>query len=362
MKSEGKHIIFHIALLGCGGIARTHAECLRRVGRRGVELIAVSRMEETARPAAAELGAVRGLAPYAAALGDTSIDAVYILTPHDQHAGLAAEALRHGKHVYLEKPVARTMAEAQPLAEALRTSRDRILMVGENFHFAPALVQALEILRAGAIGRLQSIAAHGLFCVRPQGWRTQRGEAGGGALLDGGIHYIHGLRQLGGEIASVYALEPAAKWNKIEGEEAAQLLFRFTSGASATLHFSWAAHGDPPMPDFLIVGAEGSLVVNMRKKYNELYLLGKKPRKIPHSPRFGGQDLLRSLGFEAAAAHFLDCLRAAHAPAMDITEGLRDLCIVEAARESMATGKIIITELPAEVAEYTEPDRINRVV
>lgn len=329
-----------IALIGCGGIARTHAQCFRNVAGGEVHLVAASRTADKARQAAGEIGAQGWLAPYSAALEAPDIAAVLILTPHHTHVELAAEALRRGKHVFLEKPVTRTVAEAEPLARALRENPRLVLMAGENFHFIPAIQQAVEALRAGTIGRLHSVAAHALYCVRAEDWRRRREEMGGGALLDGGVHTIHGLRMLGGEIASVFAMEPAEKWNEMEGEESLQLLLRFVSGATASFYFSWANHGNPLLPDFLVSGTEGAIAVRIRERHNELYKLGqKKPEQVRIGNRFGNRDIYRRHGAEGAITEFLDCIKTGRQPILPLAEGLRDVAVIEAAYRSLTTRK-----------------------
>lgn len=342
-------IALNVALIGCGGFARQHAQWIRRVGGRSVRLVAVSRTRENAERAAGEMKADGSLYPYQAALEAPDIDAVLIITPHHTHVELAAEALRRGKHVLLEKPVARTVAEAEPLGRAHRENPSRVLMIGEQFHFSPPINQAAEALRQGTIGKLQSVLCNGFTCVQPEGWRKRREEMGGGALIDGGVHYIHGLRMIGGEIASVYALEPAAKFNAMEGEETIQLLMRYESGATANFNYSWGYHGNPSAPVYLVVGTDGSIAYHPGAKVNALYKIGRpKPGKLPFNKPFSIGPLHRRHGDESTFAEFLDCIQTGRRPAIPLAEGLKDLAIAEAAYKSLATGQAVQVEpLPA---------------
>lgn len=335
-----------IGLLGSGMMAGIHVGALRNGGTAGlgveVELVAVSRDAERARAAAARFELQRHAAPYEAALADPTIDAVMILTPHDQHITLAAEAIRRGKHVFIEKPVAPTTACAEPLARAMKEHTGPAVMVGENCCHAPALIAAMQTIESGAIGKVHSVVANGLHCVRPGGWRTHIGAMGGGALIDGGVHVIHGLRRLAGEVAAVFAVEPARKTCELDGEEAMQLVMVLESGATATLNYSWAPHGDPPVPDYLVLGTRGSLAVNLRGKANELHPLADKageapkPKKLPTQGRFGNVDLLDRLGHIATLRAWLEAITGVRPAQPDLIEGLRDLAVVEAAYRSLA--------------------------
>lgn len=329
-----------IALLGCGGMARIHAASLKQAGLDATQIVAVSRSLATAREFADSLGLKEAMETYQAALDDKDIEAVFILTPHDQHVELTVEALRKGKHVFLEKPVTRTVAEAEPIARTMAEYPSRVLMVGENVHYVPAVLEARAALDRGEIGELQSVIVNGLFRVQPGGWRAEAEPMGGGALIDGGVHAIHALRLLAGEVSSVCAASPAVKWNTMEGEESVQMMMRMVSGVTATMNYSWSNHGDPSLPDVLLMGTDGSLAVHMREKANVLYKCCQKPRPLPTEGRWGKADLFRRLGHPQTDAAFLECANEGRAPSMTLAEGLRDVAVVEAAYRSTASGAV----------------------
>lgn len=348
-----------IALVGCGYIAGVHANTLARVAPE-VKIIAVSRTQEKARANQGRLHAREAIAPYDAAFARADIDAVILCTAHHAHVEPAVAALETGKHVYLEKPVARTVAEAEPVVRAAAARPKQTLMIGEQYHLAPPVLSALQMIRDGRIGTVRSIVANCLYCVRAEAeWRHSRETMGGGALIDGGIHEIHVMRMLGGEIAGVYAVEPAGKWNtQMEGEETVQMNLRFVSGATAVFSFSWGHHGDPGDPEFLVLGSEGSLTINMRGRHNVFARgMGLPTRHIPTTGRFEQFDVMNQLGYNAGILAFIDAIHSGNAPQPGIEEGLRDLRVIEAAYRSLKSGREEAVEAVGGGAGLVSPQR-----
>lgn len=325
-----------IALLGCGRFAGVHTDYLRRVAGDSIEITAASRSEEKAQATAAKLGLQGYYSPYEAALEASEIDAVFVLTPHDMHALLAEKAVQCGKHVFVEKPIARHVAEAERICRAQADTPGRIVMVGENARHSMALVRGCALLREGRIGQLHSIVANAIRHVVPRDWRTRRAEMGGGALIDGGIHLVHAMRAAGGEIAAVCGVEPAVKTNTIEGEECLQILVQFVSGATGVLTYSWGKHGDPAAPNLLILGTEGSIALNLWQDFVTVY-----------APGGGGAEQISVAdaehptwdagGHAATTAEFLECIAAGRKPLLSVQEGLRDVAVVEAVYRSLKT-------------------------
>lgn len=160
---------------------------------------------------------------------------------------------------------------------------------------------------------------------------------GGGSLIDGGVHAIHALRLLAGEVESLFAASPAVKWNAMEGEESVQILMRMASGATATMNYSWSNHGNPAEPDLLLMGTEGSLGVYMRGRANLLYKCGLKPRRFSTAGRWGKLDVFERLGHPQTDGAFMACIAEGRSPAVTLAEGLKDLAVVEAAYRSLAS-------------------------
>lgn len=317
-----------LCLVGCGYIARRHAAAARRL-RREVALSFASRDAGRAEAYRKAFGGVAAFADYEAAARDPRIHALLICTPHHLHHDHATLALRHGKHVLIEKPIAATLEEADAMiAEARRAGV--ILMVAENFWFMPAMVAARRLLGRGRLGAVRQIHLVARGFRVPSPWRCHRAEAGGGVLIDGGIHYVNLLRQYGGEVTEVYALQPPRTIAEMEGEDSVYLLARLRSGAVAALVNSVGTPGVPRTQCSSISGTEGTLFLDNRGRF--LLLRARRGRRL----RVFVRD---RRGHGAMLREFVTAIREKRKPEMAGEEGRRDLAVVLAAYRSLDLGR-----------------------
>src|SRR5437867_787826 len=185
-----------LVVLGCGWIAQRHAAAARRLR---LPLVFASRDPARARTFARRYGFVAAYADYGDAVRDERADAVIVCTPHDRHLADVRLALDAGKHVLVEKPIARTLGETDEMIAAAAAA-GRVLMVAEQFHFMPAFRYVHALIERGRLGALRELHFVARGFARRRGWRLDRDRAGGGALIGGGIHYIHNLRWWGGPV------------------------------------------------------------------------------------------------------------------------------------------------------------------
>jgi len=184
-----------VGIAGCGAIARTvHLPLLRK--RRDV------RIQSFAEPDAAARNRASGLLPEARAfetldamLSEARPDAVIVALPTGLHGAATVAALESGCDVYVEKPLAASLAEADSVMQAWRAS-DRIGMVGFNARFNPLVRRLRERVREGRAGT--PVYVRTVFSIAPRempAWKRRR-ETGGGALLDLGVHHVDLVRFL----------------------------------------------------------------------------------------------------------------------------------------------------------------------
>jgi predicted dehydrogenase len=186
-------------------------------------------------------------------LRDSAIDAVVFATPHSQHPDQVRRAAAAGKHVFVEKPFALTVADADRMLEAA----DRagiVLAVGFNRRFHPSMARLREAVRNGRFGTIVTISAeqtalHGLD-MPETAWRAQPDESPGGAMTAIGVHLVDGMIDLLGPVASVFATvgrrAPAGA-----ADDTTDVLLTFKGGASghifcstvATPHYRMAVYG-----------------------------------------------------------------------------------------------------------------------
>ena len=196
---------FGLCVLGCGAFSRTFSAAIKEE-LDATDLYFASRNAERAEAFAAEFGGIGSFGSYESAVADSRVDGVYICTPHHlhlQHARLAAAA---GKHILLEKPLARTAVEAQAIVDAAGAG-GVTLMVAENYRFMPPVQAAKEIVDRGDMGELRLIQLQEDFPFQPEEWRNDAEANGGGVLIDGGIHKLSLLAYLAGSPSEVYAAE-----------------------------------------------------------------------------------------------------------------------------------------------------------
>ena len=248
-----------VGLIGCGRIAGVHRRYLQTTP--GVRIVGVCDMDlERARAFGAEAGAEE-VCRDAADLLRLPLDAVHVLTPPSSHAETAIAALERGVHVLVEKPMATTAAAAERMQAAAVTA-GRILSVDHNRLFDPVIVQARQLVAAGAIGNLLSVEAY-------QGVNVQEGGPAAAPLamwLNLGPHPLYLLRAFVGEIA---------EWQAVGGPMGE---LRAVLRGSQALGFLCFSPGATPYLNALTLrGTKATLHIDL----NTMTLLRQRPRRLP---------------------------------------------------------------------------------
>ena len=237
-----------MGIFGAGAMARTHAAALLRIA--GVELAGIG--VRTATPSALALGAEHGVPVLTGEqlLAQTNVDAVVIATPTDSHLDLARAAAQTGKHIFCEKPLARTLADGAALIEVCERAGVR-LAVGQVLRYFAAYAVGHFVAQRGELGELERVEASrgGPFPTVASGWYADTARSGGVAL-DLMIHDFDWARWLFGPIAEITAHSPIA--HRVVAE------LRFASGATGQITGSWA-ETTPFHTTFALQGSAGTL-------------------------------------------------------------------------------------------------------
>src|SRR6185503_14477445 len=224
-------------LIGCGGIGALRAAAVRRAGG---QLAAVTDVDEArARSLAGDFGAAVE-ASWQGLIGRSDVEGVIVSMPPNLHAEMAIAALRAGKHVLSEKPLARTPEEAQRMVDEAEKSA-RILATGFNYRFYPSVLKARELFDSGMIGELDHIRSYAGYSAtghNPQ-WVHDASVMGGGAMRDNGIHLIDLTRYFLGDAVDVQGFSSSHVWKFPGCEDNGFALLRNKAGRIASVQASW---------------------------------------------------------------------------------------------------------------------------
>jgi predicted dehydrogenase len=279
-------------------------------------------------------------------LGAGEVDVVDVLLPHSLHFPVVRDALEHGVHTLVEKPMAATSAQARELID-LAAARGLQFTVAENTRFVTAYRRAAEIIAAGAIGEPRLVRT--LICgseverlTRTDLWKGRRDGSVGGAILDAGPHSFYLVEWLCGRIETLWA--STAKLVEVsEVEDYAIVCGRLAGGCCMTCEFTFTA--TIPWSERLeLYGSEGSLIVDQladppavlfRDKAGD----GERVADIPFDPH----DWKRR-SIADGVEDFVRSIAGGRRPAVDPESGHRTMALVERAystvpriRERLAT-------------------------
>jgi len=174
---------------------------------------------------------------YEKVLADPAIDAVVLATPHGLHAGQTIAAAKAGKHVFVEKPFALDLRDAEAAVRACAENRVT-LAIGYNWRFQPALMEIKSMLGDGRLGKL--LHMEGNFCgpsvyrFEREHWRQSREEGPAGGMTGRGVHLLDAMICLSGRIESVVA-QSSRTVRDFGLDDTTSMLFRFQSGSTGYL-------------------------------------------------------------------------------------------------------------------------------
>lgn len=187
-----------VALIGTGSIADYHARGLK--AQQNVEIVAVCGLPiENAQKFADKYEVPEATTDALSLANRDDIDAVILATPNKFHAPFAIEFLKNGKDVLIEKPMAMNSQQGAQIAETTDANQ-RIVLVGHMWRFDTEVNFVKDIVIAGKIGKIVKTKGYGIHeNWGPTGWFTQKELAGGGGLIDMGVHAIDTVRHILGD-------------------------------------------------------------------------------------------------------------------------------------------------------------------
>jgi predicted dehydrogenase len=278
-----------VAVIGMGWMGRVHTQSYLRVRHhypdlpRPVLIAVADDVPGRAAAAREQFGFAESTEDWRSLVDDPRVQAVSVTAPNFLHREIGAAFAAAGKHLWIEKPVGLTAADARAIIGPGQVT------VGFNYRHAPAVAKARSLLAAGAIGTVTHarFSFHSDYAASPDGaltWRFERDRGGSGVLGDLGSHAVDLIRHLLGEIISTSAdtaiLIPrrrrplgatsghsrgTGELGPVENEDWFGALFRLASGARVSCEASRVTTGSPNAYGFRLHGTDGSLSWDFRR-------------------------------------------------------------------------------------------------
>ena len=343
-----------VGVVGCGLIGRRRARVIADSSTEEL-CIVVDIDESRARDLAAEVGCLATRDWREVVIGD-DVDVIIVSTVNKFLMPIALAALEHGKHVLCEKPLGRNCDEARRMVEAAR-QRDLILKTGFNHRHHPAIWKAHEMCKQGAIGSLlfvRAVYGHGGRLGYEKEWRADADLAGGGELLDQGVHIADLCRWFLGDIVEVFGMISTFFWDlgyrpqcdEFPGsgqqlEDNAFALLRTADGQTAQLHTSWTQWKN--RFSFEVFGRDGYACVDgLGGSYGtETLTIGtRRPEFGPpleERSEFPGPDL----SWQAEWREFVSAIREGRQPLASGEDGLQAMRLIGAIYDSARIGGVV---------------------
>lgn len=319
-----------VAIIGAGAFGTKRAQALRAC--QGGRLLAVADSDPRRAQALASAHSVMALS-IGEVMADRRIDCVIVSAPNNQHSGLIKDALRAGKAVLCEKPLAETATHAAEIVAVVAETGGR-LKVGSNHRYFAPMRKARELIDAGAIGRVISLVGrigHNGERIHDT-WYWDPAVAGGGTLIDNAWHLIDLAQWYMGGLVSAIGARANSHWQDCALEDTAAAIFLTADGRMATIASSWRLfsgyltlelNGDR---GFITIDCRNDVFGRERLHWRSSDSTAEPVLiEFPNEPR-GAQTLELEEFFQNVATGVM--------PSPSATDGLRTLRLIEAAYRS----------------------------
>lgn len=324
-------------ILGLGWFGEKHCEALAAIPN--VEIHAVcTRNSERLAEVAKKFGVKKTFTDYHAMLADPELESVSITTMWDQHAAPAVAALQAGKHVFLEKPMASTVADCDAIVDAAEAAKG-FFMTGHICRFNPRYAAAKQEIAAGKIGKIISMYARRNLPA----WVGATVLDKIGPIIGDGVHDTDLMFWFSGSRA-VSAYAQTVQVRQHANPDLGQVMYRLESGASCILESVWCLPDTTPFQideRLEVIGTEGS--ISIHDTHPNLMIVDKSGSRCPDTtywPTIHGQ--LRG-ALRDELAYFVNCVATGEKPTVITPEESREAvraCL--AAEESARTGQVVM--------------------
>ena len=302
--------MIRVGIIGYGKMGQVRREAIDSTG--------YGRVIAIADPGQGPVEGVDWMSDPHALLARRDVDAVFVCTPNHLNQPLTAAALSHGKHVFCEKPPAFTAAEVEEIVTIERRS-GLTLMYGFNHRHHDSLIHARQLVRSGTYGRVLWMRGRYGKSVDAnfyETWRSKRELAGGGILIDQGIHMLDLFLMLAGDFDEVHAFVSNIYWN-LNVEDNVFVILKSSDGLVASLHSTMTQWRH--LFSFEVFLEKGYIVANglltPSGTYGEEVLTVAKNRTIAPAAMWSDEERTTyevDNSWRAEVKHFFEAIQAGH--------------------------------------------------
>lgn len=315
----------NLGIIGCGIAANEiHYPALQKLQDKYQIGMVCNHTEPKAKKFAQKVGGVPYVLDYQKLLNNPDIDAVVITLPIELNHQVASEAIKAGKHVMVEKPVAKNIKEADSMVNQERNTK-LVTMTAENYRYRPVYKKAKQIIDEQTIGEISVIMWNIYFLMEVDNkfaktkWRINH-QYPGGFITDGGVHNIAALREMFGQVQPINALTKSIN-PKLGDIDTFSGQFKIGESSLGLLNMSYSTP-DHNTNKLIIYGEKGSIVIND----NQMKLEKEEKSKLE-------VDFEDDYGYQSEYEDFYGAITAGHGVKSTFQEGKQDLEVLLKALE-----------------------------
>jgi len=325
-----------IAIVGLGGIAQlVHLPILSKL--KNVDIVSVAEINKNRLNTVSEkFNIKKKFTDYKELLEKSDFDAAVIATPTNTHHDIAIDFLKAGKHLLIEKPIARTLSEAKKIEEAAQKYNCTV-MVGMNLRFRPDAMLLKSLINSGELGEIFYIKCGWLRKQSSeQKWILKKSEAGGGVILDLGINLFDLSLWLMNfpDIQSVSVKK--FHHNTKNVEDSAVGFIRCKNDSAINFDVSWSLHSESDGFNLMVYGSKGTAHLNPLAAYRRI-----DSTQVELTPKSFGTKNLFKKSYENELKHFIGALKGNNPNISTSSDALKRMKLVETLYESAEKNKEI---------------------